>query len=281
MNVQISQNSRQLATPAGHAALDALQFMMHWTECLHGDALFRDALSEFAHLAQAEVVHLHRVQPDTGNSRTIASHDRGAKSGARPLTRPFGLALVGASTSRAKPGTLWSMHELDLTDAAALSPRTKEWMAARGLREAVLIPLSMTECSADLLELFLPASPDRAARQALEMLAVALARAWNRRPEGRISRILRAAPTLPVRPVAAESPLAMHNPMMLTAAEWRICTLIRDGAAVDQIGGMLGIAESTLRTHLGNIFAKTGVTGQVGLVRLLLEPEAAPRQQRA
>ena len=47
------------------------------------------------------------------------------------------------------------------------------------------------------------------------------------------------------------------------------------------ISKRLNIADSTLRSHLRNIFAKAGVAGQIGLVRLLLEPDDARVALRA
>ncbi len=261
-----------------------LGVMMRWTECLHGDGSLRETLGEFAGLAQADVVHLHRVSLATHAQRAIATVDRHAATGARPLVRAHGLALAGKTLVRAKPGTLWSMRELDPDSAARLDPRVLGWMDARGLRDAMMIPLSTAGEAADVLEFYLAAPLDRARRIGIEALAMAAAEAWGRRPEGRIARLLRTAPAIQDRlsqggPPA--HPLSQSNPLGLTAAELRICGMICQGAHLSETGKALGIAESTLRTHLRSIFAKTGVAGQVGLVRLLLEPETGRTAIRA
>jgi DNA-binding CsgD family transcriptional regulator len=272
------------ASLPGFAFPAVLKFAIRWTECLHGDGSLRETLIDLSDIALAEVVHLHRVNTATGAQRTIATVDRGAAQAARPLPRAHGMALAGPTLSRAKPGTLWSMQEMDRDAVAALDSRVLGWMEGRGLHEALLIPLSSSGEMTDVLECFLPAPLDRPRRQALETLAAAAAEAWGRRPEGRIARILRAAPSINERLAPAcpnAHPLSESNPLGLTAAELRLCGLIQRGVPLAEAGQMLGITESTLRSHLRSIFAKFGVAGQLGLVRRLLEPQAERASLRA
>jgi DNA-binding CsgD family transcriptional regulator len=271
--------------PVANFSLSAcLSFMARWTECLHGDGSLRETLSAFCDLTLAGVVHLHRVNADTGAQHTIATLDRNAAEGARPLVKAHGTALAGQTLARAKPGTLWSMQELDRDAAAGLDARVLGWMDARGFRDAMMIPLSPVGEKTDVLEFYLNVPLDRSRRIGIETLAVAMADAWGRRPDGRIARILRATPAIQGRlPIArpCADPLSQSNPLGLTAAELRICGMIRQGFHLTEAGKHLGIADSTLRTHLRSIFAKTGVAGQVGLVRLLLEAETGRAPIRA
>jgi len=55
----------------------------------------------------------------------------------------------------------------------------------------------------------------------------------------------------------------------LTAAETRVLSRILHGCNVVETADALGVAVSTVRTHLDNIFAKTGVSRQADLVRLV------------
>ncbi len=272
------------AAVSGIPTSAVLNFMIGWTECLHGDGSLRETLSEFCDLALAKVVHLHRVNVETGTQRSIMTVDRCASLGARPLTRAHGMALVGQTLSRAKPGTVWSMQELDRDAASRLEPRVLDWMAGRELREAMLIPLSSVGEQTDVLEFYLSAGLDRQRRIAIEMLALAAAEAWRRRPEGRIARILRAAPAINQHLSSGRQtvhPLSETNPLGLTAAELRICGMIQRGVDLHEAGRILSVADSTLRSHLRSIFAKAGVAGQVGLVRVLLEPESGRPAMRA
>ena len=115
-------------------------------------------------------------------------------------------------------------------------------------------------------------------------MAAAAAEAWGRRPEGRIARILRAAPAINENLSLGRQtvhPLSESNPLGLTAAEVRICGMMQRGVDLTEASKSLAIADSTLRSHLRSIFAKAGVAGQVGLVRMLLEPEATRPSLRA
>lgn len=64
----------------------------------------------------------------------------------------------------------------------------------------------------------------------------------------------------------------------LTGAELRLLQALLAGASLVQAGAALGIAESTAKTHLSHIFAKTGVTRQADLIALLhrLTPPIVP-----
>jgi DNA-binding CsgD family transcriptional regulator len=276
--------TRPQTTFAGLTTPACLRFMIRWTECLHGNGSVRETLINFSDLALAEVVHLYRVNTATGGQRSIATIDLCASQGARPLTWAHGIALAGQTISRAKPGTLWSLQELDREAASRLDSRVADWMEERGLREAMMIPLSSVGDATDLLEFYLSTPLDRPRRVALETLTLAAAEAWGRRPTGRIARILRAAPAINEhlsngRPNV--HPLSESNPLGLTAAELRICSMMHRGTNLNEASKTLGIADSTLRTHLRSIFAKAGVAGQVGLVRLLLEPQATRLSLRA
>ncbi|WP_375392262.1 helix-turn-helix transcriptional regulator [uncultured Sphingomonas sp.] len=55
----------------------------------------------------------------------------------------------------------------------------------------------------------------------------------------------------------------------LTPAEARLARLLVEGQALGSTGRSLGITDATARVHLRRIFAKTGVTRQAELVRLL------------
>lgn len=56
----------------------------------------------------------------------------------------------------------------------------------------------------------------------------------------------------------------------LTPSEARIASALADGRSIDAIGVDFGIARETVRSHLRSIFAKSGVSKQSSLVRLLL-----------
>ena len=54
----------------------------------------------------------------------------------------------------------------------------------------------------------------------------------------------------------------------LTPAELRTFELIADGRTPHDVAAKLGIAHSTVKTHLQRVFEKTGCNRQADLVRL-------------
>ncbi|MEO6839954.1 MAG: LuxR C-terminal-related transcriptional regulator [Bradyrhizobium sp.] len=56
----------------------------------------------------------------------------------------------------------------------------------------------------------------------------------------------------------------------LTTAESRVLSAILDTGGVRSVALALGVAEATIKTHLQNIFGKTGVRRQIDLVKLVI-----------
>jgi DNA-binding CsgD family transcriptional regulator len=68
---------------------------------------------------------------------------------------------------------------------------------------------------------------------------------------------------------APAPPVAIAEAYKLTMAELRVLFAIIETGSVPEAAGMLGVAASTVKTHLGRVFEKTGTTGQTGLVKLV------------
>lgn len=256
-------------------------FIMRWTECLHGAGDLRATLLAFADCTSVAVVALHRTNLATCHQRTIAAADPGAAQGGRPYVRAFGPALVTVRPETVRLGSVWTLSEIDLPQQDALDHRAMRWMEDRSLRDAGVVPLGRTGGEMDFLEFYaaLPFRPrDRAL---LAVLAAAVAAAWGRREKGRIARLLRAAPAIDERLNAHRdadaAPLSPANPWGLTPAELRICQMIQGGADPAEISARSHVSPSTVRSHLRSIYAKARVTGQVGLVRRLLADGAGGR----
>jgi DNA-binding CsgD family transcriptional regulator len=68
----------------------------------------------------------------------------------------------------------------------------------------------------------------------------------------------------------------------LTLTEARLANLLMEGKSLVECGCQLGIRRSTVRMHLRNLFAKTGVSRQGELVSLLLKSIGlGPREKRS
>jgi DNA-binding CsgD family transcriptional regulator len=72
--------------------------------------------------------------------------------------------------------------------------------------------------------------------------------------------------------LALPSPIeAMTTRYRLTAAELRVLMAIVQVGGVPEVAPVLGISETTVKTHLQHVFEKTGVNRQADLVRLVAE----------
>ena len=74
---------------------------------------------------------------------------------------------------------------------------------------------------------------------------------------------------------AAEPPQQVISRLFgFTPAEASLAMLLANGLTLDEASAELGVSRNTARTHLRAVFAKTGVTRQTGLVRLILNSVA-------
>lgn len=108
------------------------------------------------------------------------------------------------------------------------------------------------------------------------------------RPSGRAPLLLSILPVMqpiitglgarePVRAILTKDPERepdlsageLHALYSMTATEARLALLIRDGLSLQDAASRLHISRNTARTHMKNVYAKTGVHRQAGLVRLL------------
>lgn len=77
----------------------------------------------------------------------------------------------------------------------------------------------------------------------------------------------------PERPAEVDAG-ALERFFGLTPAEARVAAALASGASVSEVARRLEVAVSTVREHLGHVFAKTGVHRQGELLRLVLESPA-------
>ena len=87
-----------------------------------------------------------------------------------------------------------------------------------------------------------------------------------------VGKSYRATAALFVHKAALETPSppqAIAAAYKLTAMELRILLAVVEVGGVPEVAEALGVAESTVRTHLGRIFAKTNSNRQADLVKLV------------
>jgi DNA-binding CsgD family transcriptional regulator/PAS domain-containing protein len=69
--------------------------------------------------------------------------------------------------------------------------------------------------------------------------------------------------------VAPSPPEIIGKTFRLTPSELRVLLAIVEVGGVPEVAAALGVAETTIKTHLGRLFAKTGATRQADLVKLI------------
>jgi DNA-binding CsgD family transcriptional regulator len=65
------------------------------------------------------------------------------------------------------------------------------------------------------------------------------------------------------------SPDIIAETYRLTPTELRVLNALVDIGGVPDVAAALGVAETTVKTHLGRLFAKTGTRRQAELVKLV------------
>jgi DNA-binding CsgD family transcriptional regulator len=81
-----------------------------------------------------------------------------------------------------------------------------------------------------------------------------------------------AVAALFVRKAEMDSPCppeVIANTYQLTPTELRVLLGIVEVGGVPEVAEVLGVAESTVKTHVGRLFEKTGANRQADLVRLV------------
>lgn len=233
-----------------------------WCECLHGrDPLLR-SLEVLGKSLNAEIVALARYSHDgTGAIRSV-TWDRGGpdKHGGR-TDKGFAYALIGSYFEAARPGSLWFRS---MIDGDALN-QIAEFHAERHLRELAIIPLETSGRTIDTFEIHFHDRLRNQQQVILNSLAPVLARTWRNRAEGLFTETLLRASAASTRTDTAPI-LSVENPARLSRAEYRVSLLLSRGLSLQQVKDELRIRDSTLRSHLGSLYAKTNCSNLSELV---------------
>jgi DNA-binding CsgD family transcriptional regulator len=238
-----------------------------WCECLQGRAPLEKAIEMLAQSAGVEAIALTRAARDhDGEVNSLFFDYPGKGERADPLDRSYAKNVLGAYFRQPKPGSVWFKT---LTEIEA-DPRLERFHRRRHLTELAVIPLSVEEKATMFLELHFSVHRGSGQHALINMCAPTLAETWSRRKAGLMTELIlkrnRPNPT----PVAIAPILSADNPAGLSRAEFRVCMLLSAGLSTKRVRAQLGISESTLRTHLRSVYAKTETCNQSELLFLLL-----------
>lgn len=242
-----------------------------WCECLHGCAPFKDALGSLTSAINGAAAAVCRLPVNGGQSAGAVYYDSAAgRRGVRVLDRSYAQAVLGTYLDKAKPGLIWYKS----MSGQGADPALENFHAARKLAELAVIPLTSGGRTADFLELHFASRPGAVQQALLNMISDTLVHTWENRAPGLYMEAClnnrRAG-----RSAAIQAHLlSMGNPAQLSRAEYRVCVLLSKGQQADRVQSQLGISKSTLRTHLRNIYAKTGTRNLSELVYQLVSVDA-------
>ena len=119
--------------------------------------------------------------------------------------------------------------------------------------------------------------PD-AMQAAIAAVLPTMARTWASRQVGLVTRSVinhRAHRETGMRQPVKRSLLGTANPVRLSRAEFRVCMLLSRGLSVLGVAEELAVCESTVRSHLRSIYAKTDTSSLAELVFQLLSADPA------
>lgn len=239
-----------------------------WCDGLREGGRILEGLEALADAFGARRAALTRISRDKRTARAVIWD----ADGAEPGERSFADAVLGAYAFSARAGSVWpSAMVASGTGGETLA----RFHAARGLKEAVIVPIAVGPRAVDCLELHFD-EPVETRYASLNMMADVLVRSWARRAPGRfLEELLRTGRS--ERPWHGEDDLlSAANPAGLSRAEYRICMMLGRGLSGSALARELDIRPTTLRTHLRNIYSKTGTGGQAELVVLLLSGRRRP-----
>ena len=247
-----------------------------WCECLHGSDPLLMSLEFIGNGLGAQAVALARHGRLGQEGRVLSWDGGGADVRGGPVERSYARAVIGEYFDKARPGTLWFRSMIDDTQAPELAALHRR----RHLHELVVIPLETSERGIDLLELHFEDPLRNYQHALLNILAPVLTRTWKNRARGLFTEaLLRVGPRpqeVPAAPI-----LSIDNPARLSRAEYRVCLFLSRGLTMDELKAELGICESTLRTHLSNLYAKTGTANAAELIyQLVSVAPFSPEQSR-
>ncbi len=189
------------------------------------------------------------------------------------LRRSYASCVLQEYLTKARSSGLWLSSRIDNIANPSGDPSLIEWQATRSFGELAVIVLSNDEHKSEFLELHLhdPVTPKL--YESLKSLTPTMCRAWSNRAAGVFSAALLDKQYGPRCSKIRLPILSFNNPALLSRSEFRVCMLLSRGVSLEAVASELGIAMSTMRSHLRNIYSKTGTSGHAELVfRLLTSP---------
>jgi len=255
----------------------SLEAVAIWCLAAQGAMSIAQALRRIANMLKADIAAIARVDhasPSRENGPSayarVVAFDRRSVSSAEVagFRVSYAEAICGGNVIAAKPGTIWKARTADFEN----DPRLHSPLSHRKLVATVVIALQHHSNSSDFVELHFREETSAAFANTLTQLGPVLATAWKGRVPGLMLQNMITVRRADSRrdPASDAAVLSVDNPCELSRAEYRVCLLLSNGLNRDAVRRELSIGLSTLRSHLSNVYAKTGTSSQAELVQRLL-----------
>ncbi len=238
-----------------------------WTETLllfvkavQGRQPIATALDALAAYFDASAVCLSRRERGRIPLRVVQIVDHISDPRKPKLLHSFYTEVVGDTLLVLKSGTAVSMSETK-HGRPENSSEFSSWLLRRNISDIGIICLGSEDGAHDFLEFHFSGPVSQRWQQAKDSIGKVLAEVFHGRKPGLLEHILMSQPN-GLKPLGYETEsnaiLAPENVHGLTRSEWRLCILIGNGFSRDGAAKELNVTSNTIRTHLRNIYDKTG-----------------------
>lgn len=265
-----------VCTERGSNITSSLGVIADWMDALHGTSDLQEVLQRLVHLVKADSAMLLRSTVANGRIRTVEQYDADAGKMLPAQCCPLLATILADNLHTAKPGSVWSLQEVQKGIEGAISLPTSR----TAVKESMVITLASGASQGDFLEVQFRSEPLEHNLDLLTMLASTLVSCWQRRSPGLAEKKLvqtRMRAVKAAEPDAGIPLLDASNPAKLSRSEFRVCSMLQNGMTVKVIAETLALSEATIRCHLSSIFSKTGAACQVELLALL-NADGTPRR---
>ncbi|MBV1867306.1 MAG: helix-turn-helix transcriptional regulator [Marinosulfonomonas sp.] len=266
------------------AQVDIVDAIASWCEALYGTVSLEQAVTNLVQGLGAEAGMLVRTNMNENRAIRVATHDTKILTTGAPLSVAFADGQFGSHLKKPRTATIWLGSTHTEHSVVTPDPALGNWQAARDMKEFAVLILASGPVTRDHIELHFRQPLSEPAQTTLSTVLPSMARTWASRQVGLITRTvinhrLPSPGSMTNAPVKA--PLAIGNPAHLSRAEFRVCLLLSRGLSVAGVCSELDLAETTVRSHLRNIYAKTETSSLAELIFCLIAPAQLPQHRDA
>jgi len=264
--------------------VDVVDAIASWCEALYGTVSLEQALANLVQGLGAEAGMLVRTNMNENRAVRVATHDAKILTTGLPLAASYADGQFGAHLKKPRSASIWLGSTHAKRSVVTPDPALENWQTARDMKEFAVLILASGPITRDHIELHFRQPLAQPAQTTLSTVLPSMARTWASRQVGLITRTVinhRLPSPSDTHVAASKALLAIDNPAHLSRAEFRVCLLLSRGLSVAGVCAELSLAETTIRSHLRNIYAKTETSSLAELIFCLVGPAQPPKHNDA